>query len=378
VLGLVGVGIALQFSIAVAQALLAISLILWVILLVRAKRMPSAPRFAWLLVAYAVVTLIAAARASDPRASLMDCKQLVLLLIVPATYDLLVGHLAADAATAIMTAGGISAAYGIFQYAALHYDQLDSQLGLRPTSTLGLYMTFAGLTMLVICIALARILFARDGRTWPALLLPALVAALAVTLTRNAWVGMLFALPLLLVLRDFRLLALMPLGLGIFLALAPGTVVSRVYSIFDRQDNSNVDRIAMLQAGEEIVRDHPWTGIGPDMLKREYAAYRRPQAVVKDPPHLHNVPLQIAAERGLPALAIWIAFVALLLTDLTRLFRADRQRWLAAGGMAASVAMLAAGLFEYNFGDSEFLMLFLLLITLPFAAARPAPADARA
>ena len=31
--------------------------------------------------------------------------------------------------------------------------------------------------------------------------------------------------------------------------------------------------------------------------------------------------------------------------------------------------MLAAGLFEYNFGDSEFLMLFLVLITLPFAAA---------
>ena len=26
--------------------------------------------------------------------------------------------------------------------------------------------------------------------------------------------------------------------------------------------------------------------------------------------------------------------------------------------------------FEYNFGDSEFLMLFLVLITLPFAAAR--------
>jgi hypothetical protein len=38
-------------------------------------------------------------------------------------------------------------------------------------------------------------------------------------------------------------------------------------------------------------------------------------------------------------------------------------------GLAAMVAMLAAGLFEYNFGDSEFLMLFLVLITLPFAGA---------
>ena len=38
--------------------------------------------------------------------------------------------------------------------------------------------------------------------------------------------------------------------------------------------------------------------------------------------------------------------------------------------------MLAAGLFEYNFGDSEFLMLFLVLITLPFAAARQGDAAA--
>ena len=32
--------------------------------------------------------------------------------------------------------------------------------------------------------------------------------------------------------------------------------------------------------------------------------------------------------------------------------------------------MLAAGMFEYNFGDSEFLMLFLVLVTLPYAAER--------
>ena len=34
-------------------------------------------------------------------------------------------------------------------------------------------------------------------------------------------------------------------------------------------------------------------------------------------------------------------------------------------------------MFEYNFGDSEFLMLFLVLITLPYAADRRAAAAAR-
>jgi hypothetical protein len=32
--------------------------------------------------------------------------------------------------------------------------------------------------------------------------------------------------------------------------------------------------------------------------------------------------------------------------------------------------MLVAGTSEYNFGDSEFLMLFLVMLTIPFAAAR--------
>jgi hypothetical protein len=45
--------------------------------------------------------------------------------------------------------------------------------------------------------------------------------------------------------------------------------------------------------------------------------------------------------------------------------------YLPGAALAAVAAMLAAGMFEYNFGDSEFLMLFLVIVTLPFVAARP-------
>ena len=78
--------------------------------------------------------------------------------------------------------------------------------------------------------------------------------------------------------------------------------------------------------------------------------------------------MQIAAERGLPALGVWLAFIGIATVDLWRAFRKSRIPCLAAAGLAAVAAMLAAGLFEYNFGDSEFLMLFLVLVTLPFAA----------
>ena len=88
-------------------------------------------------------------------------------------------------------------------------------------------------------------------------------------------------------------------------------------------------------------------------------------------PHLHNVPLQIAAERGLPALAIWIWFVVALVGDLWKRFAVGGQmQFLAAAALATVAALLTAGMFEYNFGDSEVLMLFLILVTLPAAAQR--------
>jgi O-antigen ligase len=90
-------------------------------------------------------------------------------------------------------------------------------------------------------------------------------------------------------------------------------------------------------------------------------------------PHLHNVPVQIAAERGLLALAAWLWFVLWAVREHWREFRRRRHPAVAATGLAAMVAMLAAGLLEYNFGDSEFLMLFLGLLTLPYAASRAAP-----
>ena len=104
------------------------------------------------------------------------------------------------------------------------------------------------------------------------------------------------------------------------------------------------------------------------MVIQVYPHYRDPGAVTQRAPHLHNVPLQIAAERGLPALAAWLWFIVVLVRDLWRKTRTSALRSLPTAALAAVVAMLAAGMFEYNFGDSEFLMIFLLLVTLPYAA----------
>ena len=79
--------------------------------------------------------------------------------------------------------------------------------------------------------------------------------------------------------------------------------------------------------------------------------------------------LQIAAERGLPGLVWWLWLVAALLGDAWRETRRG-SGWWGPGALAVLAAFMAAGLFEYNFGDSEILMLLLLVSALPYALRR--------
>ena len=357
---------ALQFSIAVGQILLAVSVACWVITIVRQRERVEFPLMFWPLIVYAGLTVISAAFSPQPRISLVDCKQLVLFLLVPMTYRLFTESRAQTLISVVISAGAASAAYGIFQFGILHYDTL----GRRPHGTLGHYMTYSGLLMLVIGTALARILFGQRERTWAALVMPALLVAVALTSSRNAWVGACAAAALLFLLKDFRLLAVLPIVAAIFFGVAGPALTARFVSIFDLNDPSRRDRFAMIHEGAHMIRDHPLVGVGPNMVEPLYPQYRVAGAVEKVVQHLHNVPVQIAAERGLPALAAWLSFVVILLVDLSRRFRVREYRLLAATALAAVVSMLAAGMFEYNFGDSEFLMLFLILVTLPFAAQR--------
>jgi len=365
-LAVYGVAGALQFSIAVAQILTAIAACCWIALVILDRETIEIPRFAWPLGAYIAITLVATAFSPDPRTSLMASKQMVLFLLIPLVYRFATGPRAGTMVTVIVSFAAASAAVGIIQYGVLHYDNL----GQRPQGTLGHYMTYSGLLMLVIMTALARVLFGERERMWSALVMPALVVAVPLTFARSAEVGVCAGVALLLLLRDRRLLAVLPIFAALFFVLAPARITDRFESIFNVKDPSNRDRIVMLREGAHMIKDHPLLGIGPNMVKPLYAQYREPDAVNAVNPHLHNVPVQIAAERGLPALAIWLWFVVGLIVAFAKQMRVKDQKMLAATGLAVVVSMLAAGMFEYNFGDSEFLMLFLVLVTLPFAAAR--------
>ena len=226
---------ALQFSIAAANVFLGLSLLMWL-----AQAITTAPPGSAdvLLSARGLrrATLVSAAFSDDPNASFVDSKQLVLFLVVPMVYELARGTKAPFVVQVIITVGAISALYGIFQFGVLQFDNL----GRRPQGALGHYMTYSGVLMLVTCAAAARILFTRD-RIWPSLMMPALLVILGLTFTRSALVGACAGIAFLLLLKDFRLMAVMPVLAALFFVLAPPQVTNRFMSMFDAQ-RSNAHR----------------------------------------------------------------------------------------------------------------------------------------
>ena len=377
---------ALQVSIAAAQVLLALTALLWLALVLSGRERVEVPWMFWPLAAYGAMTLVSTVFSIDPEVSIRDDKQLLLFAIVPIAYRLLRGRQVQTAVEVIVAVGAISAAIGVIQFGILRFPE---QL-LRPSGVLSMYMTYSGQLMLIACLTAAWLMFKGGDRMWPALVLPVLLVALVTTQTRSAWIGTCVGIGLLFALRDLRLFAIVPVIAAAFFAFAPSQIADRVFSLVQLKDQyqqsvtsaasvqSNRDRIAMAKSGLRMIRDYPLTGVGPDMVETVYPVYRDAMAVNQLNPHLHNVPLQIAAERGLPALAIFLWFLVVLVRDFIRQRRSANGKFLPSAGLACVGAMIAAGMFEHNFGDSEFLMLFLLLVTLPYAALRAEPGEARA
>jgi len=112
------------------------------------------------------------------------------------------------------------------------------------------------LVLAVTCAAVARVVFGSRDRLWPALVMPALIVALPLTFTRSAEVGVLLAVGLLLLLKDFRLLALLPVVVALLFAFAPDSVTDRMASMFDMKDPNVRDRVAMLNTGRRYMLQH--------------------------------------------------------------------------------------------------------------------------
>ncbi len=355
-------------SISLSQIFLSFALICWIVILIRKKQKFIFPSFFWPLIVYVGLSLISSFLSVNPEASLKDSKELLLFLIVPIVYTgFSEENILKKANLALLASAYLSCLYSIF------YFFFKARPWARIEGFMGQVMTQAGLLLLFSCMALSIFIFSRMRirYLWGLGFLLSLVA-LILTQTRSAWIGLVIATALILFLYKPRALIIIPFAVGLFYIASPHPIKKRALSSFSLK-GSNKLRIEYIRAGIKIIKDYPLFGTGSDTVDM---VFQNPKYELSEGakrfPHLHNNILQTGAERGIPTLLAWLTFMVWAFISLIKLLKnKDPTLYpLTVAALAALLALFTAGLFEYNFADSEITMLFLYIITIPFSLAR--------
>ena len=258
--------------------------------------------------------------------------------------------------------------YGIFQYVVQDRRALENRITGPSTHV----MTFSGL--LLGASLLLVVLTAHRRKPWLLAATAIVSFALLLTFTRSVWYGWLLAVFALLAIKRPRLLPIAAGVLLIFVTFMPMEFFGRLVSAFDVQQSSNLDRIRMAEAGAEMIKDYPVLGVGPANVKEIYPLYRKPDAPRFRPPHLHNNVIQLWAERGILGVTAYVLLMVLFLRECARGWGGPAREF-AEAGLAITIGLGYAGLFEFNFGDTEVFYLTLTLMALIVAyleTAQPA------
>ena len=247
--------------------------------------------------------------------------------------------------------------WGLFEFIVLDRRDLDRRIDGPSTHV----MTFSGLLLPISLMLL--VLWWRERKWWQLTAGSLATLTLLLTFTRSVWLGWIAAAAVVLLVSRARLVFYAIPALILFITFMPIDLFSRLISTFDTKQESNFDRLRMLEAGGEMIRDFPLLGVGPANVKELYSIYRKQDAPRVRPPHLHNNVVQLWAERGILGLAAYVVLLALFLRECIRGWRGPQRKW-AEAGVAIAVSLTVAGLFEFNFGDTEVFYLMLNLFAL--------------
>ncbi len=380
-----GSAVAIVFSIAASQILLGLAL---AALLLSGARM-RLPRI-WLpLCLFLVGTVLSLAFSPNPGAGLPQIRKIfvfsMLLVVFSTIRDLRTIRWLFLCWTG---AGTLTALRGIVQFGhkvaeahAAGRNFYEYYVGERITGFTSHWMTFGGQEMFALLMTAAFLFFAciARKRAWLWFLCALLMSvALLFGFTRSIWIASACAGIYLLWFWKRWLAAALPVALLLVVFVSPGSIRERFTSMTSPGKlDSNQFRFVTWRTGIEMIRAHPWFGLGPEEVKLQFDRYV-PADISRPLPegwygHLHNIYLQYAAERGIPTMLMMMWLLGRILWDcfltLRRLpaGRGD-PRFILHGAVAAVIATMIAGIFEYNLGDSEVLTMFLVVTACAYAA----------
>ena len=338
------------------------------------------------------LTMVSAAASGDARAAFPQFKKFYVYLMLFLVYALfrtiaqvrilVIAWTLAASLSALWSFVQLTHKYRAAQAAhqSFYYAYIDS----RITGFMGHWMTFSGHMMIALMLLGALYFFSPDRRgsgwiiTAGLVIAPALIAAF----TRSMWLGAIAGGAYLIWMwRRWMVLAI-PVGIALVLFINPFAVRERAFSVFQPHGDtdSNEHRVVTRKIGWEMIKAHPWLGVGPEEVFKQYKNYIPASVKLPLPSgyygHLHNIYIHYAAERGVPAMLALMWMLGQALFDFIRGLRGlpggwrrrSDKGWVLHGVIAAMIAVLASGWYELNLGDSEVLGMVLAVIACGYVA----------
>lgn len=396
-IGMYGFLVFLPCSIAFAQMCLGL---LAVTFLVEASvtghwRWPRTP-FNRPLLAYLGLTVITTPFSVNAPHSLKGLDSLLIIAVFPLVSAYLNDRVQLKRWVGVLVgAMTVAALYGVLQHylevelfrfkqpiSFLKHVNDDLAAPVRVSGFFSIYMTFAGQLSMMLPIICVLVIAVKSGWRKVCAGFALLLAGLALfwTYTRSGWLAGVGAVTVMGYLRGKKLsiLFLLVLCLLSILLLQP-ELVTTDFSFLREKDE---ERIYTWITTLDMIKDFPLTGVG----KKNYSQFIEPYRERRygdfkfsSRAHAHNNLLQIMADSGIITGLCWLWLWVVLVQETYRTYRrmpeTDRLlKWLPLGFLGSFVAFFVQGFFEYNWGDSESVMMLWLIIALalntPF---RPAP-----
>ena len=198
--------------------------------------------------------------------------------------------------------------------------------------------------------------------------------ALILTGSRASIASCILALLVTLALIKERRAMLLALVAVIAMAAASVYMVSaiRTPNVRSLTDDSSKRRFNYMLAGLRLIPRHPVFGVGLDSQKYHWKEWGFPGDYIT---HTHSTPIQVAVDRGLPALGCYLWLMAMFFVMAWRGYKKSLSAGdnagsgLMLGTVAALVGFSASSLVNYNFGDSEPLLMLLSVVALSLVAS---------
>ena len=192
------------------------------------------------------------------------------------------------------------------------------------------------------------------------------------TLSRGAWLGLLFAGFVFVLFLQPRLLLLTPLLLvGLYFVL-PDAVINRFASIGNLGDSSTSYRVYIWMGTLAMLKDYWMCGIGPGdaAFNLVYPKYSYSGIVA---PHAHNLFLQIVCDAGVVALVVFVLLLFHYFRDLCAAFCREKDpfsRLYQTAAVSGIAGFLVQAMTDYSFYNYRVLLLFWAWLALGALLAR--------